>query len=342
MSDRIVARAPGKLFLLGEYAVLDGCPAIVAGIDRRIEVMLSRRRSGRSATVFITAGRHGSRQFRAFDPPAVDGPLRFACAAYSATARRLPAVKGHSLTIDITSDLDQVAKEKIGLGSSAAVTVGVVAAVAAASGRNPAHAETRREVLAMAVEAHRFAQGGTGSGADIAASVYGGIVLFDPRSEGLPTVARLALPADTHLLVGWSGTAASTTDLVQRYRAVTPERAPVRAAFVVAAHACIERFVGACSTPDRLLALDDYGRLLERLAEGLDLPLLTPRLRALLTIARTHGAAAKIAGAGGGDCGIALARDATSAQRIRAAWHAAGVAPLALGVSADGVTVDHG
>ena len=35
-----VARAPGKLFLLGEYAVLDGCPAVVAAVDRYVTVGL--------------------------------------------------------------------------------------------------------------------------------------------------------------------------------------------------------------------------------------------------------------------------------------------------------------
>src|SRR6185295_6471595 len=48
----LVARAPGKLFLLGEYAVLDGAPAIVAAVDRFIEVRLTPRTV---RTVRITA-----------------------------------------------------------------------------------------------------------------------------------------------------------------------------------------------------------------------------------------------------------------------------------------------
>ncbi|PKL95245.1 MAG: ATP-binding protein, partial [Gammaproteobacteria bacterium HGW-Gammaproteobacteria-8] len=34
-ASAILADAPGKLLLLGEYAVLDGAPALVMAIDRR-------------------------------------------------------------------------------------------------------------------------------------------------------------------------------------------------------------------------------------------------------------------------------------------------------------------
>ena len=36
MSPALVALAPGKLFLVGEYAVLDGAPAVVAAVDRGV------------------------------------------------------------------------------------------------------------------------------------------------------------------------------------------------------------------------------------------------------------------------------------------------------------------
>src|SRR5207247_1999193 len=39
----VVARAPGKIFLTGEYAVLAGAPALVAAVDRQAEVRIARR-----------------------------------------------------------------------------------------------------------------------------------------------------------------------------------------------------------------------------------------------------------------------------------------------------------
>ncbi|HUQ50718.1 MAG TPA: hypothetical protein VM692_00765, partial [Gammaproteobacteria bacterium] len=37
----IVARAPGKVVALGEYAVLDGAPAVVLAVDRFVEVTIA-------------------------------------------------------------------------------------------------------------------------------------------------------------------------------------------------------------------------------------------------------------------------------------------------------------
>jgi mevalonate kinase len=42
----LVARAPGKLVALGEYAVLDGAPAVVLALDRYAEARIAPSRDG--------------------------------------------------------------------------------------------------------------------------------------------------------------------------------------------------------------------------------------------------------------------------------------------------------
>ena len=49
------------------------------------------------------------------------------------------------------------------------------------------------------------------------------------------------------------------------------------------------------------------------------------------------GAAAKPSGAGGGDCGIALATSEAQADAVRAAWRAEGIVPLPVAIAAEGV-----
>lgn len=338
MSKRLVARAPGKLFVLGEYAVLDGGPAVVAAVDRVVEVAVEFCRPGRGIRVNSTLGcadcsRH--------DQLPESGPLRFVTAALRAALLASPALARGHITITIASRLDEQPGTKLGLGSSAATTVGVLAAASAlAPGAGPlSDSACRARLFSAALEAHRRAQGQMGSGADIAASVYGGVLLFRPR-HGTAEITPLALPADTHLLAGWSGEQSSTPDLVRRYLAAQNGGAAARAAFVAASRACVDDFVaGLVGGALSLEAVLANGQLLEQLASDLALPLVTPRLRELVTLARVHGAAAKISGAGGGDCGIAVTRDGETAWRVRRAWEAAGLTPLDIGLSKEGVNI---
>jgi phosphomevalonate kinase len=336
MTNRVVARAPGKLFVLGEYAVLDGCPAVVAAVDRFIEVRLGWTDGG--GVTQITSGPE-SVKFATPTPPEETGPLRFVIAAFRSILARCPGIAHRSFTIDIVSRLTAQDGAKVGLGSSAAVTAGVIAALFAAAGREVSEPECRDQLFAAALEAHRRVQGELGSGADVASSVHGGLILFRPRN-GLAEISSLALPTGTRLLAAWTGEPASTPDLVSRYRGAANGHAAQRAAFVEASRAAVSEFVtGLAQGSLPLAAVLASEALLEQLAANLSLPILTPRLQQLVEIARTQGAAAKISGAGGGDCGIAFARDAAAAQRLRSAWQAAGLVPLDFSICHEGVSV---
>jgi len=341
MSDQFIARAPGKLFVLGEYAVLGGAPAVVAAIDRYIQITLTVNASTTTAHI-VAPDLNSIAVFPAAAPPTVHGPLGFAVAAYAAAVQRFPQLTDAGTTIEIASHLGDRRGTKVGLGSSAAVTVGILAAMFAAARRTASEdqAFNRNELFATALQAHRSAQNGIGSGADIAASIYGGLILFEPRAELLPQVTPLTLPASALLLAAWSGEAAATVDLVTRYGSASNGMAARRRAFVDASRACVDDFVrGLAAGTLPLAAVNANGAALERLSHELHVPLLTPRLVDLIAIAHAHGAAAKISGAGGGDCGIALTDDAAAAQRIRAAWQGAGLTLLDLGISQKGVTV---
>jgi phosphomevalonate kinase len=334
MSGAIFARAPGKLFLLGEYAVLDGCPAVVAAIDRHVEVRL--QAEPRGTRVRISCPEYGGAEFSAGHPPEIDGPLRFVIAAYRTVLSRSPEIgRGGGCSLSICGSMTGPGGVKIGLGSSAAVTVATTAALLASTGASV----QPHDLFAAALEAHHTAQDGVGSGADVAASVYGGLIRFQPRQPLLPAVTALALPPHTKLLVAWSGESASSAGLVKRYLAGRNGSA-ARAAFVAATRGCVDSFVNALAQGDVCAAaINENGEALERLGEDLGLPVLTPRLTQLVALARAHGAAAKTSGAGNGDCGIALTRDAIAAARICSAWQVAQLVPLDVALDPTGVTI---
>ena len=61
MKTGVVASAPGKLVILGEYLVLEGGPCLVAAVDRRARVELRRASGarGRITTWMPAAEQHG-------------------------------------------------------------------------------------------------------------------------------------------------------------------------------------------------------------------------------------------------------------------------------------------
>lgn len=155
----VIATAPGKLILTGEYAVLDGAPALVIAVDRRV---VARRQPGDdrppSSPFLLAVARELAQRYGADSPGA-----------------------RAALEIAVDSSAFYADSQKLGLGSSAAVTVAATALALVAQHR----AFDRAEVLAIALAAHANAQGAKGargSGADIAAAVYGGVIAFTTRA----------------------------------------------------------------------------------------------------------------------------------------------------------------
>ena len=245
--------APGKLFVIGEYAVLDGGDAIVAAVDR-----------GVCCTIF---------EGDAIESP--QGDTRFvapALKAVSAPPQHYRFEAWNPLSFP----------HKVGLGSSAAACVAAVGAGRIARGETPSPTD-----LITAMEVHREVQG-SGSGRDVMASFYGGISRF----SGVHHEPLASLP----ISVIHSGKPADTGPRVEAYLAVSKRQDFLRAA---------SELVNAFEA-DPILALDEYGRLLEKQAAQSGFNYLTPAHIRIRDLARQFGGSAKPSGAGGGDIAIAL------------------------------------
>ena len=132
----IVARAPGKLVALGEYAVLDGAPALVLAVDRYAEAAIDAERGRRVPADDASPRTSSSARFAPGEPSGA------ALVDLVTAAAPLLAVDGRRSTRKRSSP----AGAKLGLGSSAAVLcawAGAFAAFARSAGA-PVPEPTRR------------------------------------------------------------------------------------------------------------------------------------------------------------------------------------------------------
>ncbi len=180
LSNTYRASAPGSLMLLGEYAVLHHKLALVCAVDKRITVTLTPI-DAKTITILGNKGTYHT----TISQLAIEQPYTFVLAALKMHQRNMQ----QGCKIEIAADYS----DQLGLGSSAAVTVATLAVLASWLG---GPGELQRGLLRQGVRTIRAVQG-IGSGADVAASVYGGIVAY--RSAPL-TAEKFEL---THPLTLW-------------------------------------------------------------------------------------------------------------------------------------------
>ena len=323
------AFAPGKLFVIGEYAVLAGGRALVAAVDAGIACRVERAASWRLAAPDL--GVEGP-----LDAALADAPLLAAAAIRAREEFRLDAPLSFTVRGATVSS-----RSKHGLGGSAASVVAILAAAAASAGIDVESQSARARLFSIAFDTHRRHQRGRGSGADVAASVYGGWLEYAlgeggpkaPKAPKAPMIAAAALPAGFCLAAVWSGVASDTAGAIRSFDSASAS--PLAA--------ILDEFWGAVDRQDRgamLSAIDAYGAALQDLQDLRDIDGGAPgtrRIAELVRIARGDGVAAKGSGAIGGDCAIACAFEATALAALAEKWRAAGAEPLAVSVDGRGV-----
>lgn len=457
------ALAPGKLYIAGEYAVVDGCAAIVAAVNRYVKVtvdddnLLIRDSHGKTynscdfnknesektnlkkldlptfygkitsesknyKSLYWKRGIFG-REFildekdaedinmsakdstDACDLPAEKSPAtsdeqnqdsqikklkKIYSYVFSAMqivddfARETKEVKNVLLdegnpainlyNLQIESDLDdKKTGKKYGLGSSAAVTVAAVRALCKWYGLTL----TTPELCKLAIIASSLVKK-SGSGGDVAASTYGGWVMYRaynrewleaeiemiesgdsslhkllrkkwPRFE----VKRLKVGAGLRLLVGWTGSPASSAELVGSVKAgvkagdltahnpaktSSKTYAKTYEDFCVQSEKCVQKIANALENGRIDALLSGFARnraLLKDLGEITGTLIETPKLTRLIEVANGAGLPAKTSGAGGGDCGIAIASMYSEEQikYVKEEWKDSEIKPLNLKIA---------
>lgn len=273
------ASAPGSLMLMGEHAVLHGHRALVCAVDQRLTVTATPRHD-RCITITSALGQAAAD----LDALPHTPPFQFVWAAIEA------AQPPHGVDLEITADFSH----KLGLGSSAAVTVATLAAL---------HADpTPLDHNALHERATRVIQTvqGRGSGADAAASVYGGIVAYRAAPRKINP-----LMAIHDLAVIYAGYKTPTAEVIARVEQAAAERPALYAGFYHEIDDCVRAAIDAICRDDWNETghwFDANHALMNAL--GVNDPNLEKIVQGLRAQPGILGA--KISGSGLGDCAIGL------------------------------------
>lgn len=252
--------------------------------------------------------------------------------------------------LTVKSELDDESGIKYGLGSSAAVTVSVVEAILTMF---MPHDVTRELVFRLGALSHAKTQG-NGSGADVAASSFGGVLqyasfqaywlneqykktdrLLDLVEAEWPylSLRPLNVPKDIYICIGWTGKPASTPKLVDQVLQLKQDKRDRFDAFLQASERAVDKFINGMEEENIDLILEgikENRQALRTVGEDANVMIETPQLTTLCDLAEAHGGAGKPSGAGGGDSGIAFMPTEESAHQLQNAWKQAGIKPLDL------------
>ena len=318
------AFAPGKCILFGEHAVVYGHPAVAVAIDSGVEIELTESDSWTIEGMPFHSEKHPHISHILDDVFTYDGkPLK----------------------INIESGLFPAA----GLGSSAALSNAMGAAVLRMMDTNAKLDSIKLARIGHAAEAK--AQFGRASPTDTATSALGGCVvvsgeqvegtehIFDatlhtPEGERKWSVCQVDLPSylDAWLVLGFTGIGSPTGEMVAGVAKLLeedPSKHQEMDSIAMITQAGLTA-LGAGNLEAVGMAMDACHEKLQNIGVS------SPELNALVEAVRPHSIGAKLTGAGGGGCMVALTQ---YPQRVAEAIEVAGGTPLISRLGADGVRI---
>jgi len=296
---KVTISAPGKLMLFGEHAVVYGEPCLVTAVDSRLQVTVAPSENEQviietpesKDTRFVEAAIQvfNARMLNLSSPTLIGDP-----GSNSLDSRLRGNDKGvRGIKISTISPFSG----KFGFGSSSAVTVATLKALSA-------YFDTpvsSKELFDLSFQVISQVQG-VGSGFDVAAASFGGTLYF--KKGGVAIEPMSVDWKNIALVIGYSGVKSNTVDLVKQ---VARLREQDKQNFDR-----LMRSIGIVVTEAKVALLHKnwirLGELMNVNQEYLrKLGVSTEILEQPIHAALKAGAfGAKLSGAGGGDCMIAL------------------------------------
>lgn len=336
--------------ITGEWAVLENHPCIVAAVNKRVHSNVEK--SEKLNIIIDDFYMNMLADFKdgkiVFENITIDDEkkLVFIKAAIETAVSYASCFKPFKIhTWGEESQLEVEGKQvKIGFGSSAASVVAVIASVLDFLGINP----EKEVVYKLSAIAHYYAQGKIGSAFDVAASTFGGALVYtrfnEPwlveqiKSRNIKDIVKdkwpgfyvenLETPSELEMIIGFVGSSASTKEMILQMNAFKESQQQEYGRLYSSIGSLVKETIGFWKAKQWNKAMENINKNQEILREltiksGVKIEI--EKLRKLHEIAKSFGACGKLSGAGGGDCGIALCFDHNTAEKIKNEWKNNGI-----------------
>ncbi len=297
---KITVSAPGKLMLLGEHAVVYNRPCIVTAVDQRMQATIELLDEPvfvlEAPDVKITGYKKPMSEIGNGDIPKGAKFVEIAVKSFWGAVRLQNLDSGQKarmtgMRVTTKSEFSS----QFGFGSSSASTVCIIKGLSKIFGLKL----TNKQIFDIAFKTVLDVQG-KGSGFDVAAAMYGGTLYFVTGGKVIKPLAIKTLP----LVVGYSGVKADTVTLINQVSVLAKKYPRV----IENIYDQIENLVELAK---KAMLKNDWQTVGElfNINQGLlsSLGVSGQKLEDMIYTARNAGAyGAKLSGAGGGDCMIAL------------------------------------
>ncbi|MDH7476116.1 MAG: mevalonate kinase [Microgenomates group bacterium] len=302
---KIKVSAPGKLMLLGEHAVVYGYPCLVTAVDKRL---------------YVQAEIINNKEDEIIAPQVKES--RFVLESIAQFKAKFGLEK--SVRIITKGDFSH----RVGLGSSSAVTVATFKALSLLF-KLPL---TLREIFDLSYKVNLSIQG-VGSGFDLATATYGRTIFFVTGGKIIEPLKINPLP----LVVGYSGIKADTPFYIRKVaEAFKRRKEDLNQIFNEITKLVYQAKKAILKSEFKLL-----GELMTKNHQWLKkLGVSVPKLDKMVMAALEGGAyGAKLSGAGGGDCMIALV-DQKNRRKVESAIKKIGGEIIKTKTNAKGVKLE--
>jgi len=342
---------PGKLIILGEYAVLEGGYCLVTATNRYANAIFKNSEDGyftiqapaiKVPMLKFFIDESGRVKFIGKPIKEVIEKTSFFSAIFEFAARKLldrgikiPPLEIFLDTFDFFYTQNLI---KLGLGSSAALTVALVSGLLSANVID-AKQITPEYLMQIALDSHNNAQGVSGSGADIVTSIYGGTLKYQIKDKAI-NFKQIKFPENLYYTCVWTGVPSSTKGFIEKFNKYKKEnQLDFKYAIdemINIANQGIEYFENG-NINEFLEFYDRYYNELFKMNQRMNIPVISDAHNQIYKIARKTGAYYKSSGAGGGDLGIIFSDDPAIITSVNSELKESGFDVLDLKFSTEGV-----